>query len=124
MMRFLLRDRDAKFPGSFDSVFASEHIEVILTPYRAPNANAYAERWVRSVREECLDHLLILNERHLVHVLRKYIACIITSPAPIKALVSRSLNQYPINQDQAKYCKEMSWEASSTITITKRRRGW
>ena len=47
-------------------------IEVILTPYRVPNANAYAKRWVRSVREECLDHLLIVNEGHLDHVLREY----------------------------------------------------
>jgi putative transposase len=53
-------------------VFTSECIEVIVTPYCAPNANAYMERWVRSVREECLDHLLIINERHVIHVLREY----------------------------------------------------
>jgi putative transposase len=72
-MRFLLRDNDSKFTTSFDTVFASEHIEVIRTPYKAPNANAYAERWVRSVREECLDKLLVLNQAHLRRVLRDYI---------------------------------------------------
>jgi hypothetical protein len=71
-MRFLLHDRDAKFPARFEVMFASQSIEVILTPYRAPNAHAYAERWVRSVREECLDHLLILNAQHLEHILREY----------------------------------------------------
>ena len=62
---FVLCDRDAKFPSCFDAVFASEGKEVLLTPYQAPNANAYAERWVRSVWEECLDHLFIINERHV-----------------------------------------------------------
>ena len=71
-MRFLVHDRDAKFPTSFHAVFASERINVILTPYRAPNGNAYAERLVRSAREECLSHVLIINERHLDHVLTEY----------------------------------------------------
>ncbi len=71
-MRFFIHDRDAKFTRSFDTVFQSESIEIIRTPYRAPNANAYAERWVRTAREECLDHLLILGERHLHRVVAEY----------------------------------------------------
>ena len=70
--RFLIHDRDTKFSGSFDEIFESEGLEIIETPYRAPNANAYAERIVRSIREECLDRIIIVNEKHLRFVLRQY----------------------------------------------------
>ena len=72
--RFLIRDHDSKYTNSFDNVFESEGIHVIPTPVRAPNANAYSERWVRTVREECLDHLLLVNETHLLRVLKSYIS--------------------------------------------------
>jgi putative transposase len=69
----LIRDRDAKFTAAFDSVFTADGIRVVRTPVRAPKANAYAERWVRTVRTECLDWLLIRNRRHLERVLTVYI---------------------------------------------------
>ena len=71
--RFLIHDRDAKGPPACDTVFVAEGVAIVRTPYRAPTANAYAERWVRSVRGECLDHLLVVNEAHLRHVLAVYV---------------------------------------------------
>jgi transposase InsO family protein len=70
---FLIRDRDAKFTASFDEVFASEGIRVIKTPVRSPRANAYAERWVSTVRTECLDSTLVLGRHHLNGILHKYV---------------------------------------------------
>jgi putative transposase len=72
-MRFLIRDRDSKYSATFDEVFRSSGIRVVKTPGRAPQANAVAERLVRTVRAECLDWLLILNRRHLERVLRVYV---------------------------------------------------
>jgi putative transposase len=70
--RFLIRDRDSKFTRDFDEVFRTEGIRVIKAPVRAPRARAHAERWVGSLRRECLDRILILGRRHLEHVLRVY----------------------------------------------------
>ena len=70
---FLIHDRDAKFSRAIDALLEREDIKVIRTPVRTPNANAYMERWVGSVRRECLDRLLILGRRQLAHVLRVYV---------------------------------------------------
>lgn len=72
-MRFLVRDRDSKFTLDFDQVFRTEGVRVIRTPVRAPTAKAHAERWVGSLRRECLDRLLIRGRRHLEQVVRTYI---------------------------------------------------
>jgi putative transposase len=72
-VRFLLRDRDTKFCRRFDDVFRSEDAKVLLTPVQAPNANAFAERWVGTIRAECLDWPLIVGPGHLERVLQIYV---------------------------------------------------
>jgi len=72
-IKFLIRDRDSKLTASFDEVFRSEGIRVIKTPVRSHRANAFAERWVRTVRTQCPDWTLILGHRHLERVLREYV---------------------------------------------------
>jgi putative transposase len=72
-LEFLIRDNDGKFTRTFDTVFNTEGIRVIRTPVRAPKANAFAERFVGTLRRECLDWLLIANRRHLEHVLTEFV---------------------------------------------------
>jgi putative transposase len=72
-VKFLIRDRDSKFVAGFDEVFRTDSVKVIQTPLRSPQANAYAERFVRTARTQCLDWLLVLGPRHLERVLRVYV---------------------------------------------------
>jgi putative transposase len=95
--RFLIRDRDQKFTESFDKVFLSSGLEIIRTPFRAPQANGVADRFVRTVRSECLDRLLVLNEQHPERVLdvfvehynghRPHRAMALTPPRPARPAV-------------------------------------
>ena len=70
--KFLIRDRDGKFTAAFDDVFAGNDVRIIKTPVRSPRANSFAERYVGTLRRECLDHLLIHGERHLRTVLAEF----------------------------------------------------
>jgi transposase InsO family protein len=106
-VRFLIRDRDSKYSGPFDEVFSSEGIRIVKTPVRAPKANTIAERFVRTLRTECLDWLLILNRRHLEGVLRVHIDHY-NRERPHRALELR-----PPEPDQQ---RQRSPEAKSAVT--------
>jgi hypothetical protein len=102
-IRFLLHDGDSKFSRVFDEVFRSDGVEIIRTPFRAPQANAFAERWVGTVRRDCLDWILIVSRRQLEQVLRVYVdhyishrphrALGLTPPAPERRL--RLVSSHP-----------------------------
>jgi putative transposase len=99
--RVLIRDRDGKFTREFDEVFRSEGMRVIRAPVRAPNARAHAERWVGSVRRECLDRILIVGRRHLQHVLATYVQHH-NEHRPHRALGQRPpLSKLPPSDEQA-----------------------
>ena len=93
-LRCFIHDNDRKFTKAFDDVFQSKQIHVIHTPIEAPNANSLAERWVRNVREECLDYVLILNETHLRRVLQTYIEYY-NNRRPHQSLKQQSPIPYP-----------------------------
>jgi len=94
IFRCLIHDNEKKLTSVFDDVFQSKQIQVIHTPIEAPNANSFAERWVRSVREECLDHVLVLNESHLRRVLQPYVEYY-NSRRPHQSLEQQSPIPYP-----------------------------
>jgi putative transposase len=86
--RFLIRDRDSKFTRAFDDVFIADGVQIIKTPIQTPNANAFPERWVRTVREECLDWTLIWSRRHLECVLDEFV-CHYNDERPHRSLALR-----------------------------------
>jgi putative transposase len=92
-VRLVLHDRDAKFSRSFDEVFRTDGAEVLLTPVQAPRANAYAERWVRTVRVECLDWLVVVGRSHLQQILRVYVQHY-NRHRPHRPLMHRSLDPF------------------------------
>ncbi len=120
-MRFLIRDRDARFTASFDNVITAEGLEIVRTPYRSPKTNAFAERWIRSAREECLDRVLIWNEGHLRRVMKEY-GSYYNRARPHQGIEQRC----PIPFDSAHKagtvkCHDVLGGASSMTTIARRR---
>jgi putative transposase len=93
--RFLIRDRDSKFTTSFDAVFVGADMRIIRTPIRAPRANAIAERFIGTLRRECLDHFLITGSRHLDVVLREYVQHF-NAHRPHRSLDQRTRGQHSV----------------------------
>ena len=105
-LRFLIHDNDGSFCQAFDAVFESEGFHVIPTPVRAPNANAFAERWIRSAREECLDLILIFNLAHLRRVLIEYIQYYNTA-RPHQGINQHSPIPYSISSSGTIQCRNV-----------------
>ena len=107
-VRFLIRDRDQKFTDRFDEVFRGDGIEIVRTPFRVPQANGVAERFVRTVRSECLDWMLILNQQHLARILEMFVthynehrphrALSLVPPEPTRSSVACSADERRVHR--------------------------
>jgi putative transposase len=107
-VRFLIRDRDQKFTAGFDEVFRCDGIEIVRTPFRTPQANGVAERFVRTVRSEGLDWVLILNQQHLERVLEIFVthynkhrphrALSLVSPEPRRSSVASAAGEVHVHR--------------------------
>ncbi|MET7427286.1 integrase [Dactylosporangium sp. NPDC005555] len=94
-VRYLIRDRDGKYPALFDAVLAEAAIAVVLSGVRMPRMNAVMERWIRTCRRELLDRTLILNQRHLLHALHEYELFYNEHRSPQGIANTRPLARYP-----------------------------
>ena len=107
-VRFLIRDRDQKFTHGFDEVFRGDWIEIVRTPFRAPQANGVAERFVRTARAECRDWMLIVNQQHLARVLEVFVthynehrphrALALVPPEPRRASVASAAGELRVHR--------------------------
>jgi putative transposase len=105
--RFLIRDRDAKFSAAVDAVFAGTDIRIIRTPVRAPRANAIAERFIGTLRRECLDHVLITGPRHLTWCCRSTSSTTTLIARTARCISSRPQAPLPHPPDQSVRCDEI-----------------
>ena len=121
--RYLLHDRDTKYTQSFRAIIASGRVEPLVLPARSPNLNAYAERWVRSVKEECLSKVILFGERFLRRALSEFVEQTMLS-AIIRGRTT-SCCSLAIQASNARgLCDAASdWVGSCAITIKRRREG-
>jgi putative transposase len=119
--RYLLHDRDTKYNRSFRAIIASGQIEPLVLPARSPNLNAYAERWVRSVKEECLSKVVLFGERSLRRALSEYVEHFHAErKGRAMSCCSLGIRTFVV-RDLCKVARD--WVGSCAITIAKRREG-